>query len=132
MKVVQRDKPKSEDFFCLYEMANISASKFTTGWTFAVFFDWALVERELSVFQISRTARGKRGSVARQARRKDAIEHIHSPRDYFQQLRRRTKAHRVTRFIFRQTRLDRSNRAHHFLFRLPNPPPPNPVPSQIH
>src|SRR4029453_13018346 len=101
MKVVQRDKPKSEDFFCLYEMANISASKFTTGWTFAVFFDWALVERELGVFQIGRTARGKRGSVARQARRQDAIEHIHSPRDIFQQLRRRTKPPRVPHFLLR-------------------------------
>src|SRR6266487_7084377 len=55
MQIVQRDQPQSEDFFGLYEMANISASKFTTGWTFAVFFDWALVERELGVFQIGRT-----------------------------------------------------------------------------
>src|SRR6266487_1031786 len=68
MQVVQRDQPQSEDFFGLYEMANISASKFTTGWTFAVFFDWALVERELGVFQIGRTTCGKRGSIARQAR----------------------------------------------------------------
>src|SRR5882724_10404636 len=65
MQVVQRDQPQSEDFFGLYEMANISASKFTTGWTFAVFFDWALVERKLGVFQIGRTTCGKRGSIAR-------------------------------------------------------------------
>ena len=65
MQVVQRDQPQPENFFGLNEMADISASEFATGWTYAVFFDWALVERELGVLQIDRTACGKRGSVAR-------------------------------------------------------------------
>src|SRR5206468_11997526 len=65
MQIVQRDQAQPEDFFGLNEMADISASEFTTGWTWAVFFDWALVERKLCVFQIDRTACGKRGSVAR-------------------------------------------------------------------
>src|SRR5204862_7497074 len=98
MQVVQCDQPQPENFFGLNKMANISTGKFATGWTCAVFFDRTLVQRELSVFQVERACRCKRGSVARQSRRQNAIEHVHYPRDHFYSLMQCAVTHRVTRF----------------------------------
>src|SRR5262249_3888319 len=80
-------------------MANVAAREFAAGVTRAVFFNGPFVQRELCVLKIERACGGERRSIAREARRQYAIEHVHPARDHFQELRRRAESHRVTRLV---------------------------------
>src|SRR5262245_34902236 len=118
MQVVQRDQPKTENFFRLDEMANIAAHEFPARRTSAVFFYGPFVEGEFCVLKIE-SARGRECSaISSEACRQHTIEHVHSPRDHLQHLRRRAESHRVTWLVRWQERFSRFNGAQHFLLRL--------------
>src|SRR5262245_66339857 len=112
-------------------MANVAAREFAAGVTRAVFFNGPFIQRELCVLKIERACGGERRSIAREARRQYAIEHVHPARDHFQELRRRAESHRVTWLVRWQKWFSRFNGHLHFLLRLTHAHPANGVAVEI-
>src|SRR5262249_31972783 len=122
---------KPENFFRLYEVANVAAREFPAGRTRAGFVDRPLVERELCILQIERACGCERGAISGESRRQHAIEHVHPARDHFQHLRRCAQSPPVTWFARRKNRSRRFNRTHHFLLWSTDAPPADRVAIEI-
>ena len=83
MQIVSCNQPKPQNFPGFDKMPNVAARKRPAGRAGATLFDGPLIQPIRIVLQIQRTEPSKRGTVSRESRRKDAIEHVHPARDHF-------------------------------------------------
>ena len=85
---------------------------------FAPCLDRTGILGERRILEIDGSCGRERGSVARQAGRQHAVEHIHAPCDHFDYLRRCAESHGVARMIRRQVGDGILNGAEHLVLRL--------------
>ena len=102
MEVVDREQAQTEDFLGFHQVAQVGAGEIFAGVALAAFLDRGGVLGERGVFEIEGSAGGEGGAVAGEAGGENAVEHIHTAGDHFEDLRRGAEAHGVARVGFRQ------------------------------
>src|SRR6516162_7078674 len=112
-------------------MADVAATEVAATRTVAILLNWLFVFSELGIFQIDRPGGSECSSVTRESRWQNTIEHVQAARDQLQQLRRSSQSHGVTRFVRRQCRFARFDRAKHFFLRFANADPADCVSIEI-
>ena len=99
-EIVNRSYLKCQEFFALKEVMQISAGVAVVDRCRAFRIDGREVVRPFGVAEIDNALPGEDLSVAAVARRHDAVEHIDTAFDAFENVHRRTHAHQVARAVF--------------------------------
>ena len=132
MKVVERYEPEPKNLLGFDQMTDVSAREIAAAVATAIFFDWSGVFGESGIFERERAMPRERGSITRNPCGQDAVEHVHSARDHFDHLGRRSEPHRIPRAAERKKRLGAFDSPHHLGLRLPHAHAANGVAVEFH
>ena len=103
-EIVNRRQPSARDFARLDEVADIGAGEVAAGITVAAFLQRTKVMRILRVADDQSSLIGEAGSVAGDARRQHAVEHIHAAVYALDQTIRTADAHQIAGLVRRAYR----------------------------
>src|SRR3954466_15963175 len=101
-------------------MSQVSPAEIPAGKAITTLLDRAEIRLVESGFDVDRAFSGEGGSVSRDARRQNTIEHIHAARDQFNELRGCAETHGIAWLVRGKKGFGDFNRLHHFRFRLAN------------
>src|SRR3954469_17041158 len=99
-------------------MPQVSPAEIPAGKAIAIFLDRAEIRLVESGFDVDRAFTGEGGSVSRDARWQNTIEHVHAARDQLNELRGCAQTHGIARLIRGKKGFSDFNRLHHLWFRL--------------
>ena len=95
MEVVDTDESESKNFLCLHKMAKVGAREILARIAVTALLDRGTVFRVGGIFEINCPTRSECGAIPRQSGGKDAVKHIDSASDHFDDLGRGSQAHCV-------------------------------------